>query len=94
MTRFVLKYFLILRRPKQHLSGSESSQKVGAGRRMGQDGPSEKIWLIAIKALRRLIQDRMQRVSTKSETKIKIWEKYSQSSISTCYISDTPSAIF
>ena len=44
----------------------------GAGRPLGQNGLSAKIWLIAINALRQPSQDRMQRVPTESRTKIKI----------------------
>ena len=52
--------------------GVRIKSERGAGRTLGQDGPSAKIWLISINALEQLRQERMQRVSTENEIKIKI----------------------
>ena len=72
MRRFILKFLLIFKMPKATLKEFQIKSKGGAGRLLGQDGAFAKIWLIAINALRQPRQDSLQRVSTESETKIKI----------------------
>ena len=57
--------------PEETFKGVRIKSESGGGRPLGQDGPSAKIWLTAINALRRQRQDRMQRVFTESETIIK-----------------------
>ena len=61
--------------PEATFKGIRIKSEGGIGRPLGQDGPSAKIWLTAINALTRPRPDRMQRVSTESETKIKIKNK-------------------
>ena len=63
--------------PEATFQEIRNKSERGAGRSLGQYGPSAKIRLITINASRQPKQDRMQRVSTESETKIKIQAKRS-----------------
>ena len=72
MTRLILKFLLIFKTPEAIFKGVGIKSEGGAGRSLGQDGPSAKIWLTSINALRRPRPDRMQRVDTESKTKTKI----------------------
>ena len=67
-----IKVLLIFKTPEANFKGVRIKPERGAGRLLRQDGPSAKIWLIAINALRQPRQDKMQRVSTESEIKINI----------------------
>ena len=71
MTRPVLKFLLIFKFLEATFKVVRIKSEGGVGRPLGQDGPSAKIWLTVMNALRLPRQDGMQRV-TESETKIKI----------------------
>ena len=71
MTRLILKFLLICKTLKATFKGVQIKSEGGAGRPLGQDRLSTKIWVTTINALRRQRQDKMQRLCTQSETIIK-----------------------
>ena len=73
MTRVILNFLLMFKTLKAPFKGVQIKAEGGAGRPLGQDGLSTKIWLSSINALGRRRQGRMQRLSTASETIIKIY---------------------
>ena len=67
-----IEVLLMFKTPEAIFKGVQIKSERGTGQSLGQDGPSAKIWLIAINALRQRRNDRMQRASTEIETKIEI----------------------
>ena len=72
MTRLIIKFLLIFKTLKATFKGVQIEAEGGAGWLLGEDGLSTKIWLSSINALGRRRQGRMQRLSTKRDTVIKI----------------------
>ena len=54
MTRFILTFLFIFNMPEETFKGVRISLEGGAGRPLGQDGPSAEIWLTATNAVRRI----------------------------------------
>ena len=80
MTRLMLKFLLILRRPKATFKRVRIKSECAVEWFLGQDGPSAKIWLTAINTLRRPITTKFVyfgfQIWLKSEKKFKTETTY------------------